>query len=751
MQKNYVLLFLLFFTTSVIAQLGSEAWHWQFGQNCSLDFSSGVPVIGSSPVNIWEGTASISDKNTGQLLFYTDGMQVWNKNNVQMPNGFGLMGNGSSTQSALILAKPGSTTLYYVFTSPAFALPNVGVYYSLVDMTLNGGLGDITIKNQLLTAPQVTEKLTAVKYCSGVGYWIIDHLCNSDAFNAYLLTANGIDTVPVISHIGRVIDYNTDGEIGYLRASPNSKRLACGIETDSCLQLFDFNNATGIISNPITITYSLTQGPYGVEFSPDNSKLYASVANSEAPNYNNGAVFQYDLSNYTQSAIINSQTQIIFLSADNGALQLGPDGKIYRADPYTQFIDVINNPNNLGSLCNYQSAAITFPSSAKVLEGLPNFIDESGFAFTTVNVIKDTIACTLNSNYIANATLNNALNYTWYDSTTNPIKTISMSGSYWIDITENNGCIYRDSFSLVISNYPIVNLGNDTILCSPSYLLNITNNNYNYLWNTGDTTQQITIINSGNYWVTATNSFGCKNIDTINVSLYIAPVINIFKDSTECGSAFIPITLNANYPNAASYSWSDGFIGQLHTLTTPGTYWVQYELNNTCISRDSFGVYINPYPTINLGNDTSFCSGTLTLNAYNSSATYIWNNGETTATILASTVGVYWVQVIQNNCVQSDTLKITPYHSTFDFIMPNIVTPNNDGINDFIDFEKFQFSSLQLEIYNRWGNKIFESFNPDCIWKPAEDDGIYFYTLKYNVNCEKSETTELIGYISIVR
>jgi len=85
-------------------------------------------------------------------------------------------------------------------------------------------------------------------------------------------------------------------------------------------------------------------------------------------------------------------------------------------------------------------------------------------------------------------------------------------------------------------------------------------------------------------------------------------------------------------------------------------------------------------------------------------------------------------------------------------VLPNIVTPNNDGINDFIDFGKFQFSTLQLEIYNRFGTTIFESNNPTCIWKPTVDDGTYFYTAQYSITCNSEKQTKTLkGFITVIR
>jgi gliding motility-associated-like protein len=204
--------------------------------------------------------------------------------------------------------------------------------------------------------------------------------------------------------------------------------------------------------------------------------------------------------------------------------------------------------------------------------------------------------------------------------------------------------------------------------------------------------------------------------------------------------------------NTASYLWNDGFNHAIHTINNPGIYWVNYTLNNFCQSRDSFSYIVNNIPSIHLGNDTTFCLGDLPLNAFNPSSAYLWNTGQTTADITITTANTYWVKVTnQYGCVNSDTLLVRPETTLLNFIMPNIVTPNNDNINDVINFGKYQFSSFQIDIYNRWGIKVFESSNPACVWKPIEDDGTYFYTLQYRIDCgSESQSKTLKGYITLV-
>jgi hypothetical protein len=132
--KRYSVFFIFLLSLNLAkAQLGKEAWHWTFGDSCAIDFSTGTPVTGTCSIKTTEGCASISDQNTGQLLFYTDGTKAWDKNNNQMPNGFGMIGGqGTSTQTALIVPKPGSSTIYYLISADRILVLQTKVYIILL-------------------------------------------------------------------------------------------------------------------------------------------------------------------------------------------------------------------------------------------------------------------------------------------------------------------------------------------------------------------------------------------------------------------------------------------------------------------------------------------------------------------------------------------------------------------------------------------------------------------------------------------
>src|ERR1700757_3952814 len=824
LKKYFYLLIFLLNVNLAKAQLGKEAWRWDFGNNCSLDFSSGIPIIGYDSIQASEGCASVSDSYSGQFLFYTDGTSVWDKNNHRMPNGYGLLADFSSTQAALIVPKPGNSKIYYIITSPAqggdYIAPFKGINYSIVDMSLNGGLGDVSVKNQFLLPYPVSEKLVAVKHCNGKDYWIITHDLNNNTFHAFLLSSSGINTTPINSSIGTV-EYEASimsvDAMGYLKASPNGKRLALAIANDlPLLELYDFDNATGQISNPISF-YSNSLpghgGAYGLEFSPNNLKLYVSF-----PSFGK-SLYQYDISSNNQSMINASRVRLdtaIFPTEPLWALQLAPDGKIYASSP-SNYLGVINNPNTNGLACNFHISTIRFNQPSSCVYGLPNFIvanspvikpqltdilkchyfnpdtldagaGYSSYQWSTgattqtvsisnpgtywvtltnakgctitdtvhailiqnINNLKDTIECT--PSYSVNITYPLAQNYLWNDGSTNPVKTFNASGIYWVDYTLTTGCVFRDSFNFTVGTIPVVNLGHDTSTCTSSYIISANIGN-TYLWNNGATSQQINAVNPGKYWVTITNQQGCKNSDTINIIFYTPPELNILHDSIECGNDFLPLNINATYTNVNAYLWSNGFNSPSQIINNPGLYWVDYFLNHNCISRDSFNLYLKPYPYVNLGRDTTFCSGNLELNAFGAGINYLWNTRQTTSNITVNVPGVYWVKVTdQYGCVNYDSLTVYPNENILNFKFPNICTPNNDGINDFIDLSKYQFSSLQFEIYNRWGEKVLESNDPDYIWKPTEEDGTYFYYLHYKIDCGKETQWEkLKGFITIIR
>lgn len=360
---------------------------WYFGNHAGLDFNTVPPVPLPGTATIYEGSASVADPVTGSLLFYTDGVTVWDRNHNQMPANIAnpLRGSTTSTQSALIVPQPGSNTRYYIFTVAAVGSGHPYVYpmcYSIVDLSLNGGNGDLLSWNNTLLADSTTEKLAAVGNCDRSQFWIVGHRWNTDEFFAYRLTSTGL-SAPVVSKTGIV---HTE-HIGYMKFSSDGSRLGLVMAVDvqgagiNTVELLDFDFATGTVSNPITDPITSITSPvpsfnslYGCSFSPDGSKFYASAA-MYIPQVRK--VFQYDLTAGSPVDILASRVDVavpgdsVFIT---GALQNGRDGKLYIVNRSGSVLDIIHNPNEAGAACNYQPEAVPL-NGGQGTWGLPNIVE----------------------------------------------------------------------------------------------------------------------------------------------------------------------------------------------------------------------------------------------------------------------------------------------------------------------------------------------------------------------------------------
>lgn len=334
---------------------------WIFGRIGGVDFSSGTPVAISSDLYTDEGCASLADTD-GHLMFYTQGDSVWNKNNERMPNGRGIapFSCNSTTQAAVMVPVIGSPNRYYVF-SLEHILSTGKLAYSIVNMTLDGGLGDVeTATRGTLIDSGFTEKMVAVR--GNCCIWLIVHKVDAPKFYAYKITNTGINMTPVISSSGVSDDYEG---YGVIKVSPDRTKLALthfdlGSTDTSRVELFDINVATGVVSNcRVLNTYST---PYGTDFSPNSSKLYVH-------HWTYGKLLQYEVSLPTTAGIIASE-YVVASSLNVGSdIKLGPDDKVYFSYDHG-YLNSVNAPNLTGSACNYVASSVNLSPGLCML-GLP--------------------------------------------------------------------------------------------------------------------------------------------------------------------------------------------------------------------------------------------------------------------------------------------------------------------------------------------------------------------------------------------
>lgn len=367
-----ILTLLIILSNIIYSQEFNNYWH--FGDSAGLHFTSGSPeYILNSSLQSHEPSASISD-SSGNLLFYSNSIKVWDKNNNIMPNGNDLAANinvyGSSiTQGCLIIPTPEQDNLFYLFTLDFYYL-----YYSAIDMNLNSGLGDVTAeKNIQLSEDEMTEKLNAVKHANGRDWWVITHSSLGNTYYKYLVTPDGVEG-PFLQTIGAE-NLTTTGRFGEMIFTEQGDKLI-SVYNVEIIDLFDFDRCTGELSNWIDLRNDAPTPLYGASFSPDGCKLYISE-------YPPGKLFQYDI---CQGDIKASKTLIFDNPLDDfwmGQHQLAPDGKIYICMSYdilpnevfdfpNENLSVINNPNAEGMACDFDTATIWLGGKRSIF-GLPNF------------------------------------------------------------------------------------------------------------------------------------------------------------------------------------------------------------------------------------------------------------------------------------------------------------------------------------------------------------------------------------------
>jgi gliding motility-associated-like protein len=936
---------------------------WYFGNNLGLDFNAGPPaILTNGQLSTSEGCASISDPALGTLLLYTDGIKVWDKNHTQMPATLTtpLLGDPSSTQSGVIVPQPGNPNIYYIFTTPSTGGnfgPTTAMCYSTVDLTLNGGNGDV-INPNVVVMDSSTEKIAVIGNCGGTEFWVVGHQWNSDSFYAFRITASGVG-VPVKSKVGIVhtdIGSGLNGEaIGYMKFSPDGTKLGLSTWVNlNTVEIFDFNFATGAISNPITDAYGFNSvdpfdGPYGCSFSPDNSKFYVGYFSGTL-----AKVFQYNMNAGSAAAILSSKTLVASDPAGAyGALQNGPDGKMYLTKSGATSLDVFNSPNSLGLASGHTLNAITFTNGSTTF-GLPamveNFLAPGGtpvkmkynsclgldsllFASTydpatstllwdfgdpgsgaansstlaypthnytnngsyTVTVIvtggcnaidtvtgvvtigslnlklsNDTAICTNNQaqlNVSSNSTAA-GIAYSWLPATslscstcTNPIASPSTTTTY--TVTGSIGtCSGVKTVKVTVDQGPNMQiLTKDSTYCRPGSAIQVqtTVGNFTSVWSpntniscTNCFSPVVTPNISTNYVVTATTANGCKQKDTLRLTV-VDLITNLvaIKDSS---CVLEPISLNAqitganpkwfwikgdgsgigfnnisnfnpSYPiagiytvtliaydtlgcrdtltqivsidgqNYATYIPSDTQIceGQpvffTDSISPFSTSWVYnfgegplvlnthnpvhyYEtpLSNYTVTLTAKSphctdyvytkqIEVVAYPKLNLGPDTSFCSGlTSAITLSNKAAapgSFLWSDASTNNSLLAGQAGTYFATLTHKGCSTADTIII---NRDCYINIPNAFSPNKDGINNYFfptDLLSAGLNSFSMRIYNRWGNLVFETNRIDSRGWDGQFGGanqpIGVYVYQIDCTFKTNERKSFTGNVTLIR
>ena len=757
-----LLLFVFFFcSTGVYAQFVGPNSNWYFGAYAGLTWnvvqSNGDPMyLMDSQVLSNEGIATISDAS-GNLLFYTNGVEAWNTFHQPMTNslasslGGNLSGNISSTQSALIVPKPLDPMTYYIFTTDA-GIGTGGLAYSKVDLTMNAGLGNIDLneKNITLFTPS-TEKVAAVYHTNGLDIWVVAHAWNSNQFQAFLVNSNGVnDTLPVVSNVGSVHGSASSNARGYMKIAPWGNKLVVAVEGGHYFELFDFNKTTGQVSNPIQLQNLSLEEAYGVEFSPSEQYLYG----SERWGTN---VWQWDISSGISSTINASCQSIAILGTSaGGALQLGPDQKICLARDGTKYLGRINSPDQAGMACNYVDQAVLLGSNINTArdseEGLPNLMPPGFFVVgpiePSVNCNSDTVAFSVpfpidmacwNFNYPTSDA-----NYILCDTQQTASFVFDTAGIYDIQLITFSGSSVDTFYSVVyFSQASLVDLGPDLTICAgDSLVYDLSFNDINsidgacdYFWESNiggqqffDTSAQFSITQAGVYTVTVVSDSICGSaMDNIVVSQNSFSV-DLGDDITSGYCLGDSIHLDATNPytiyGPTSYLWTNGSSLPSAQVFSNGVYGVSATYGN-CSSSDSINILFElPITNLDLGTDTTVCPGHI-LECSLSNFNYSWSTGDTVQGIPINQSGNYSLTV-ENAC-----------GSISDEILVDVVDLN--------------FSLGMDTVYVQAGVSVLLQSglnNVDFLWSDGSTDsvllatqeGLYSLTVSYQQACEYSDS-----------
>ncbi|MDX9790605.1 MAG: hypothetical protein RBT61_07235, partial [Candidatus Kapabacteria bacterium] len=707
MKKILLIVILLISSASTLISQ-REFSNWYFGQQSGITFNTPTsePVfLPGNPSSQFEGVATISDAN-GQVLLSANGEYVFNRSGKVLNIGHPMMGHYSSTQAVIIVPKPGSKNLYYVFTSDAGEYTgekNRGINYSIVDIDANDGEGAFVEINQNLLG-LASEQLTAVYHPNRRDIWIVARGWKNNNFYAFLLTADGLSE-PVITSIGftRTSDNHT---IGCLKFSPNGSYAAAPVYNEEFIELFKFDKNTGEFYDRLQINLPDMINLYGVEFSPNGEMLYVTNSRDEL---GYGSLLQLDVSNYNKSAIENS-IQIIYQNNIHlGTIQIGPNRKIYLAILNSKFLMCVLKPDLRGDESGFNLGLVALNDSLSQL-GLPQF---TGFWSED----KELMICEeedliLDPDDFLHDTIYIDIDYEWTGpngfTSKSPIAIkeniqLADSGDYVLS------AVYKYQDTQVVTSKMIkvrvgkkfkFSISGKDSICTGEFTLlepDTVDNRFQYRWNTGHNSSSLVVRSTGLYKLYISNSYGCTDSAEFFVNVIDKPHAKIEGEKLICLNSSVELKSEETDPEL-KYLWSTGDTTQSITVDTSGIYELTVSNGLGCFSTDEFEVYYYPDMALEIIGDTVWCSFTpakltASVTPYHDSLHYdfVWSNGVTGKDITVNKTGELSVIVtVEGRCVFYDTIfviKSTPPRLEVDITEQRTFCDNETLVVDLIDPE----------------------------------------------------------------
>jgi gliding motility-associated-like protein len=444
----------------------------------------------------------------------------------------------------------------------------------------------------------------------------------------------------------------------------------------------------------------------------------------------------------------------------------------------SNFFAIPGNPNWVGARVNLTNGQA--PTGNNIIEntsglfhlGILNQLgvsSEYGYfsSYSTLNLGSDRTIC------ITDAPLqldggSNSSSFLWNDGSTNRFLNASQSGEYSVQTTLYN-CISTDTITVTFQTPPTITIRSDTSLC-PNEMTDISAtvpNMQSIVWSNGstDTTQTISV--TGMYVAILTDSVYCVVEDSVYVDFYPNPYVELGNDTVICDGNLI--TLIADVSSVGTFLWSDGSTDGSLGVGTVGIYSVDILDENGCAALDSVFVDVLTSLVPNLPTDTTICQDIiLRINAYQPTVeTYLWmgesafyNQNEVTDSVFIITYPGFYTLEMTNQCGGlTQYLEVKKEDCTCEPFIPNVFTPNGDGRNDkFQVFANCEFQDFKIEIYDRWGTRLFVAADWLGGWDGTArgqelPPGVYIYKIEYTAGDKNGNptTTTKQGSITLIR
>lgn len=479
---------LLLLAVSLQAQQAYSIWH--FGYYAGVDFRGGDPVAGTGPFYTDEGSSMWCNPVNGSLVLSSEGRRIYRADGTVIPNSNGLRGGPSSSNCVVIVPDPlyrdpSKAQRLYVFCIGDLswdpAADDSALTMNLVDFSTDTQ-GSIVLKNVVVDSG-FAEKLAVTHHCDGRTFWVVVHAKEEPVFYAYRLTESGLQP-PVVSRVGhRAVppSKNVRGGAfgqGLLAFSSDGTKLAMAVPFSYLTEVFDFDSYTGVVSNARVL--DTMSRNYGVCFSPSGALVYA----VEWATRTDGGpmVRQYDVSGQNAPLALGRLRDPL-RDFELGGIQLGPDGKVWMAEP--NGIASIGSPDVQGFGCDFLQNRVGFSAPARVSVGLPtlvtsfyNITSRSVCAPPISAIVADSVVCEDECLVFRDDSRNVPTSWTWsfqggvpetYSGKTPPQVCYSTPGIYTVSlITTNAFGSDTAQFVVHVIQKPLISAGPDITLCDSS-------------------------------------------------------------------------------------------------------------------------------------------------------------------------------------------------------------------------------------------------------------------------------------------